>query len=114
MQRRIKGSIQRCHDPKDKSYPNYGGRGIYVHPPWRKDKAAYLEYLLTLPNWDDPRRDLDRIDNNRGYEPGNLRFATKTQNANNRRTVAELEDELVRLRRYVRKLESKMGESYGG
>lgn len=111
LQRRIKGTLQRCHDPKSKSYPNYGGRGIYVYAPWREDKSAYLAYLVTLPNWRDPTRDLDRIDNNKGYEPGNLRFATKTQNSRNRRTVAALEAEIISLRRKLRKLE---GASYGG
>lgn len=112
LQSRINGSIQRCHNPTVKSYPNYGGRGIYVHKAWREDRGAYLAYLLTLPNWDDPALDLDRIDNNRGYEPGNLRFATKTQNTRNRRTVAALEAELAALRRELRR--QKEGASYGG
>lgn len=111
LQRRIKGTMERCHNATNKGYRDYGGRGIYVYPPWREDKTAYLAYLITLPGWDNPKLELDRIDNNRGYEPGNLRWATKSQNVRNRRSIAELQHEVNALRRKLAKYESKIGAS---
>ena len=81
----------RCCYPTDKDYQRYGGRGITVYEPWRTDRKEFLRYLVSLDGWDDPKRDLDRIDNNLGYAPNNLRFATKSENARNKRRVGELE-----------------------
>lgn len=67
----------RCYDPANRGYPNYGGRGINVHAPWHDDRASFLAYLMSLPGWDDPKAEIDRIDNERGYEPGNLRFVNR-------------------------------------
>src|SRR6185295_10720613 len=48
---RISSATQRCHNPRNKAYPNYGGRGIRVYLPWRRDRAAFLRHLLTLSGW---------------------------------------------------------------
>jgi hypothetical protein len=82
---RYSGIVSRCTDPGHKAWPNYGGRGILLHPEWREDRLAFYEYAKTLDGWDQSGLDLDRIDNNRGYEPGNLRLVTRAENANNRR-----------------------------
>ena len=95
---RIASCIGRCHTETNAQYYQYGGRGIRVHEPWRTDRGAFLRYLLALDNWDDPTREIDRIDNNRGYEPGNLRFATRKENMRNRRSVAALQKEIDDLR----------------
>lgn len=99
---RIASCIQRCGNPQTASFPYYGGRGIHVWPQWVADRKEFLRYLLTLPGWDVPRLDLDRIDVNRGYEPGNLRFVTRRDNSLNRRTVLALQAEVDRLRCLLR------------
>ena len=70
----------RCRNPRDKNFKNYGGRGIKE---WTDGYPAFLAHIGRAPS---PKHTLDRIDNDRGYEPGNLRWSTvKEQNANRRR-----------------------------
>lgn len=102
---RLAAQITRCHSETSKHYKHYGGRGITVCDEWRADRAAFLRYAQTLPGWDDPALDIDRIDNDAGYGPGNIRFVSRAQNAANKRKVgdmqsriAELEAEIARLR----------------
>jgi hypothetical protein len=73
---------QRCLNPNDKAFPHYGARGITFHPPWQKDFPAFLEHVGPRPSKD---HELDRIDNNRGYEPGNLRWTSRKTQTQNRR-----------------------------
>ena len=74
---------QRCADPASRSYPLYGGRGITVCDEWRDDYAAFLAHVGRRPS---PRHSLDRIDNERGYEPGNVRWALPEVQARNTRS----------------------------
>lgn len=83
---RIAAAIGRCTDPENPAWPNYGGRGIRVHAPWVADRALFLAYIAGLPLHTDLSRELDRVDNDRGYEPGNLRMATKREQMRNTRT----------------------------
>jgi hypothetical protein len=78
------GIVQRCHNPKAEAYRNYGGRGIVVCDRWRASFEAFFEDMGTAPS---PRHSLDRHPNNDGnYEPGNVRWANKKQQARNTRT----------------------------
>lgn len=90
----IQSIRERCANPKNKAWKSYGGRGIRVWPAWLENRAAFLEYLVSLERYDDPALQLDRADNNRGYEPGNLRFVTRKENMGNRRIVTDLQNRL--------------------
>lgn len=79
--------IQRCTNPKNVDYPNYGGRGITVCPEWRKF-AAFLADMGEKP----AGLTIDRTDNDGNYEPGNCRWATRLQQSHNRRCSIDREE----------------------
>ena len=97
--------LDRCRLPTHQAWANYGGRGIFVFEPWRKDRRAFLRYLAGLEGWDRPMLELDRMDVDRGYEPGNLRFVTRRENQGNRRTVQEMQQRISDLEAHIRHLE---------
>tara|TARA_B100002049_G_C16010626_1_gene345625 strand:+ start:500 stop:763 length:264 start_codon:yes stop_codon:yes gene_type:complete len=77
----------RCSGAQPKSWKNYGGRGIAVCADWQNSFAAFLGDVGESPGkgWE-----LDRIDNDGDYEPGNVRWVTKSENNKNRRSKAEI------------------------
>lgn len=82
---------RRCYSRGDPSYSNYGGRGIEVHAAWRQDYAAFARYIRAqLGERPTVKHTLDRIDNNRGYEPGNVRWASKSEQVRNTRIAVYL------------------------
>lgn len=66
-----------------KSYPDYGGRGIGIYPEWLASFEEFYRYVGPRPG---KEYSLDRINNDGNYEPGNVRWATWNQQANNRRS----------------------------
>lgn len=70
----------RCLCETSKDYHRYGGKGITFYPPW----AEFFELFLTDMGDRPPGTSLDRIDNTRGYEPGNCRWATREEQQRNR------------------------------
>ena len=70
---------QRCLDPSQAGFPRYGGRGIKVCPQW-DDFAAFLEYMGRRPA---PHLTVERIDNDGNYEPGNVKWATRSEQNSN-------------------------------
>lgn len=75
------GIKRRCEDPTSKNYARYGGRGIKLSDEFQ-DPRVFVEYVKTLPNAS-PELEIDRRDNNRGYERGNLRWVDRKTNVNN-------------------------------
>lgn len=82
-----RSAVIRCTNPDYPQWKDYGGRGIVVHSPWVESLAGFVEYLATLPGHDDHRLVIDRIDNDGGYVPGNLRFVDRSISIRNRRPV---------------------------
>lgn len=74
--------IQRCHNPKHCGYKNYGARGIYVDQQWRDSFDKFVYDVGEKPFPDDS---LDRIRNDEGYIPGNVKFSTRVEQCNNKR-----------------------------
>lgn len=71
---------QRCHNPNSADYPHYGGRGIQVFPIW---KASFEAFYMSLGPKPTPAYTIERLDFNKGYEPGNVVWATRQeQNVN--------------------------------
>lgn len=73
--------IRRCENPNTRNFPRYGGRGIRVCPEWRAD---FVVFYRDMGEPGDGMQ-LDRIDNDGNYEPGNCRWSTPSENTRNRR-----------------------------
>lgn len=93
----------RCLVPTNRNYANYGGRGITVCVRWRDSFEAFYRDMGPRPS---PHHQIDRINNNAGYEPNNCRWATRAENQRNRRTTV----------RYggltLREISERTGENY--
>lgn len=86
---------QRCNDPNFTRYENWGGRGIRVCDEWESFEA-FLAHVGPKP---EPHRkySIDRIDNDKNYEPGNVRWSHITEQARNKRSTyfVTIDDEQI-------------------
>lgn len=83
---------QRCLNKNFRDYHCYGGRGIKVCPEWMNSFHTFLNDVGERP----PGTQLDRIDNNGDYKPGNVRWVTHAENQKNRRGAIK-KNEIERL-----------------
>ncbi len=79
--------IQRCTNPKINAYKYYGARGITVSDEFL-DFPTFIAYMGMRPS---SKMSIERIDNSKGYERGNIKWADRDEQARNTRRTRKLE-----------------------
>lgn len=107
------GIIRRTTNPDDGNYPNYGGRGITVCDRWLGPEglANFIADVGERP--DGPGWSLDRVNNDLGYSPDNVQWATAKQQTNNRRTISGLTQQRDDALAEVRELRKALAAARG-
>lgn len=78
------GMKRRCYDPRNKQYSDYGGRGISVCPEWYWSFETFYADMGPKPS---PLHSMERKDNSIGYQPDNCVWATRYEQARNKRST---------------------------
>jgi hypothetical protein len=82
--------LGRCHNPNNRQFPDYGGRGIAVCDRWRFGESGshgFNLFLLDMGSRPTGGHTIDRTDNDRGYSPDNCAWRSRTEQARNRRNT---------------------------
>lgn len=77
-----RGMIKRCTNPNCKSFKDYGARGIKICEEWLSSFVAFYNSVGPKPT---PAHEIDRINNNGNYEPGNCKWSISKEQCNNMR-----------------------------
>jgi hypothetical protein len=78
---------ERCINKNTKSYKDYGARGISMNKEWIDSFQKFFDHVGNRPT---PKHQIDRINNDGNYEPGNVKWSTKREQMNNRRNTIKL------------------------
>lgn len=82
-----KSMMTRCYNANRDSWEKYGGAGVTVYEGWHR----YHDFIRDVGTPPAAGYTIDRIDNDRGYEPGNVRWATRTTQSRNKRNIPTYE-----------------------
>lgn len=82
-----RGMKNRCHNPNEPSYCDYGGRGIFVCERWKR----YENFIEDMGRRPTRKHTIERVNNGLGYSPENCRWATTTEQGRNKRSNTILE-----------------------
>lgn len=77
-------AIHRCHNEAHIEYRNYGARGITVCEEWQDRELGFASFINHIGTKPESKLTLERIDNDKGYEPGNVKWASRSEQACNR------------------------------
>jgi hypothetical protein len=97
--------LSRCCNPNRRAAKNYSARGIGVCAAWRKSFMAFFEHVGPRPSL---KHSIERIRNSEGYKPGNVKWATKSEQGNNKRNnhIVTYRGETMTLMQALRKSKS--------
>jgi hypothetical protein len=98
----------RCLNPSNKDYAKYGAVGITICKEWESNFVAFFNYVGDPPS---KFHSIDRIDNSKGYEPGNVRWATRSQQQRNKSNTIYVTDGLTTI--HINDVANKLGISRG-
>jgi len=90
------GMMARCYDERHAGFKNYGARGITVCEAWH-DVRVFVAWVEQNLGARPDGRTMDRIDNDAGYAPGNIRWATYSEQRRNRRSKEKRDADATRL-----------------
>jgi hypothetical protein len=84
-----RGMMSRCYNAKHRWYSRYGGRGITVHAEWH-DPTVFVAEITSLLGDRPEGMTLDRVDNDCGYTPENVRWASRSTQTRNRAKIRRI------------------------
>lgn len=113
LYRVLKSAVSRCTHEKSKDYKWYGARGIKVCEEWSENPEAFVAWAID--NGYEKGKELDRINNDGNYEPGNCRFISHAINCRNKGNSVLTEDIVRAIRQYAADVGSikKAAEHFG-